>query len=203
MGHSFLGNGSWAPPGRVLAHGHHKDEGHGNLDRMVFAHGHWIHRMKTRPSGGNFATENTDRETGMKTETGNAGQKCPHTLQRLNCARSHLINSRRGVGTGNEEWNREKKAVGNGRSLGRLLRCSSVAAPLRGCSLLTPRIQPKSLAAPSASIYEMASTFDAAKLSRRVQAKRVWEVITFSIFLMNGLAWRRVCGIMGRHFCNL
>src|SRR5258705_5952843 len=35
--------------------------------------------------------------------------------------------------------------------------CSSVAAPLRGCSLLTPRLQPKSLAAPSASIYEMAS----------------------------------------------
>jgi len=31
-------------------------------------------------------------------------------------------------------------------------------SPLRGCSLLTPRPRPKSLAAPSALIYEMAST---------------------------------------------
>ncbi|MDB6065767.1 MAG: hypothetical protein JWR26_1975 [Pedosphaera sp.] len=35
--------------------------------------------------------------------------------------------------------------------------CSSVAAPLRGCSLLTPRLQRKSLAAPSAPICELAS----------------------------------------------
>jgi len=66
--------------------------------------------------------------------------------------------------------------MGNGRSLGRILRCSSVAAPLRGCSLLTRGLpkpcdyvshrndvplrgkqcgQLKSLAAPSAVIYKL------------------------------------------------
>ncbi|MDB6066777.1 MAG: hypothetical protein JWR26_2985 [Pedosphaera sp.] len=49
--------------------------------------------------------------------------------------------------------------MGSGRSLGRMLCCSSVAAPRRGCSLLTPRLQPKSLAAPSAPICERASLF--------------------------------------------
>jgi hypothetical protein len=36
--------------------------------------------------------------------------------------------------------------------------CSSVTAPFGGCSLLAPRLQPKSLAAPSAPIDEMASS---------------------------------------------
>ncbi|MDB6067023.1 MAG: hypothetical protein JWR26_3231 [Pedosphaera sp.] len=82
-------------------------------------------------------------------------------------ARSHLPNMRGGVGRGQKAWRRRgtQYREGNGRSLGRILRCSSVAAPLRGLlpegapSLLTPRCQPKSLAAPSAPIGERASVF--------------------------------------------
>jgi len=51
-----------------------------------------------------------------------------------------------------------RKADRSGRSLCLLLCCSSVKAPLRGFSLLAPRSRPKSLAAPSAAIYEMASS---------------------------------------------
>src|ERR1700722_18761977 len=77
----------------------------------------------------------------------------------------------------NEKRN-ARKTDRSGQSLCRPLCCSSVAAPLRGCSLLTRGLpkpcnfvsqrndvplrgkqcsQPKSLAAPSAAIYEMPS----------------------------------------------
>ena len=75
--------------------------------------------------------------------------------------RSHLINARSGVNRTEMKLYGSRAAAGdlikNGGSLGRPLRYSSVTAPLRGCSLLTPRGRPKSLAAPSAPIYETAS----------------------------------------------
>src|SRR5882672_5702026 len=63
----------------------------------------------------------------------------------------------------------------SGRSLCRPLCCSSVAAPLRGCSLLTPRGQPKSLAAPSAAIYEMPSYMSARQASRLGFERELWQ----------------------------
>jgi hypothetical protein len=75
-------------------------------------------------------------------------------------AGSHLINTRSGV-----EWGERKKMARNARK--RNKREQPIFGPVTSlfvghralgpCSLLTPRGRPKSLAAPSASIYEMTS----------------------------------------------
>ena len=91
---------------------------------------------------------------------------------------SHLTNVRSGV----EEtilrrkskcWRIEMRP-GSGRSLGRPLCCSSVEAR-RGFSLLSPRGRPKSPAAPSALIYEMAS-----KAGPEYSPKRVPQLLSDS-----------------------
>jgi len=64
----------------------------------------------------------------------------------------------------------------SGRSLCRPRCCSSVAAPLRGCSLLTPRGQPKSPSAPSAAIYEMTSDKNPAR-------QGLFPAVTRALFL--------------------
>src|ERR1700720_171934 len=63
----------------------------------------------------------------------------------------------------------------SGRSFCRPRCCSSVAAPLRGCSLLTPRGQPKSLTAPSAAIYEMPSSMSARHGNRLGFERELWQ----------------------------
>jgi hypothetical protein len=75
--------------------------------------------------------------------------------------RSHLLNTCSGVLL--EIWTQMKfrqeiKPSRSGGSFGRLRRCSSVTARCGDAPCVAPRIRPKSLAAPSAAIYEMTST---------------------------------------------
>src|ERR1700722_336429 len=80
----------------------------------------------------------------------------------MQVARSHLTNIRGGVSTANEPWKSAKlKRVCDSEQpiFGPATLLFVGRRALRLCSLLTPRGQPKSLVAPSASLYAMASSF--------------------------------------------
>src|SRR5260370_36618357 len=95
-------------------------------------------------------------------------------------------------------WRKEERS---GRSLCRPRCCSSVAAPLRGCSLLTPRGQSKSLAAPYAAIYEMTCINN-----RTGKPLRVWDAVErvltegwrlwIAFFENRAFAYVRLCSLI-------